>query len=233
MAKWNARKKGGKGSPFDSERDPLAEYNERIDKLNEAFRDDGIGEFTRKMRELKATEDAITKSNMGLSPMEQFKAADDALGGLKNALGVFGVAVDFDPFPTIDEYFGGIEDKIAELKESLGGFSEGLDLDPFKPAKLSPLAEGALDLQAFKELQGLRAKAGDNSPRFAGAVEAGSKDAYSIIAKAEAQNNRGSIEEEIKKLQEQQLRVQEQQLAEGKAARRAFDKFLKPLVVKF
>ncbi len=61
-------------------------------------------------------------------------------------------------------------------------------------------------------------------PKFAGALEAGSREAYSATIRYERSQDRANVQEQIKAILEQQKRVQEAQLEVGKEVARALKK---------
>ncbi len=87
-------------------------------------------------------------------------------------------------------------------------------------AVMNPLAEGAAELDAYAHFQKLKSSVGDQTAKFAGAVEKGSKEAYSAIVQYQAEGPQ-NVQEQMKALMEQAKAQREEQIRVGKDVMRA------------
>ncbi len=120
------------------------------------------------------------------------KVFDD---GLKELTVILGAIDKADPLNKL----------VDGAKNLMGVFGQGIDASGIKGMRAggSPLDEGAAELAAYREYEKLKSSLGDRTPKFAGAVEAGSQQAYSTVAQFQAQNQTVDVGQEMRLMRDE------------------------------
>ena len=156
-------------------------------------------------------------------PLAEFQNAMKDVAAVKGAL--FGAGAG-QLLGGAVEWFGGIDGALTDVQKALTEIGKGNDLGL---GNLAGLADG---LNAFPGLvegaannafEALKSQVKLPEVRFAGAMQAGTREAYSLIQAWKA-NPQLTVEEQMKMILEEQKRLQEEQNRIGREALAAFKK---------